>query len=182
MKMSCRQSRAPECDMEEYFDLYDEAGNRIGKALRRECHGNPALLHHTAHVMVFHPESGDVLLQKRSADKDIQPGKWDTAVGGHLALGEDYLAGAKRELREELGVTSEPELFFLFDAQIRNEIESEDTRVFGVKLAGPFAFQKEEIDEVRFWSKAELLDEKNHLRFTPNLVVEIKRLLAEGLI
>ena len=165
--------------MEEYFDLYDEAGNRIGKALRKECHGNPALLHHTAHVMVFHPETGAVLLQKRSMDKDIQPGKWDTAVGGHLALGEDYLAGAKRELREELGVKSEPELFFLFDAKIRNEIESEDTRVFGAKLSGPFAFQKEEIDEVRFWTKAELLDEENHALFTPNLVVEIKRLLAE---
>ena len=97
-------------------------------------------------------------------------------------MGEDYLAGAKRELREELGVNSEVELFFLFDAQIRNEIESEDTRVFGAKLAGPFSFQQDEIDEVRFWSKAELLDEKNHLLFTPNLVVEIKRLLAEGLI
>ena len=46
--------------MEEYFDLYDEAGNRIGKALRKECHGNPALLHHTARVMVFHPETGAV--------------------------------------------------------------------------------------------------------------------------
>ena len=166
--------------MEEYFDLYDEAGNRIGKALRRECHGNPALLHHTAHVMVFHPETGAVLLQKRSVSKDIQPGKWDTAVGGHLALGEDYLAGAKRELKEELGVTEEPELFFLFDAKIRNEIESEDSRVFGTKLAGPFSFQQEEIDEVRFWTKEELLDEKNHAVFTPNLVVEIKRLLDGG--
>ena len=50
---------------QEYFDIYDEAGNRIGRALRSECHGNPALLHHTSHVVVFHPAGGRILLQKR---------------------------------------------------------------------------------------------------------------------
>ena len=49
---------------QEYFDIYDEAGNRIGRALRSECHGNPALLHHTSHVVVFHPAGGRILLQK----------------------------------------------------------------------------------------------------------------------
>lgn len=166
--------------MAEYFDIYDDAGNRIGKALRQECHGNPALLHHTSHVVVFHPDGGRILLQKRSADKDIQPGKWDTAVGGHLAPGEEYLEGARRELSEELGVTSNPELRFLFDSQIRNEIESEDTRVFGTELAGPFRFQIEEIDEVRFWSAEELRNERNYAEFTPNLVVELKRLFDGG--
>ncbi|MDD3886363.1 MAG: NUDIX domain-containing protein [Victivallaceae bacterium] len=165
---------------EEMFDLYDEAGRRVGLASRRECHGNPALLHHTSHVVVFSPGGGALLLQKRSADKDIQPGKWDTAVGGHLKPGEDFLAGAKRELAEELGVTGEVELEFLFDAQIRNVIESEDTRVFGTTLAGPFQFQREEIDEVRFWSFAELRDVRNHSSFTPNLVTELARLAAAG--
>ena len=61
---------------EELFDIYDEAGNRIGTAPRRECHGNPKLLHRTAHVVVFHPATGAMLLQKRAITKDIQPGKW----------------------------------------------------------------------------------------------------------
>lgn len=69
---------------QEYFDIYDEAGNRIGRALRSECHGNPALLHHTSHVVVFHPAGGRILLQKRSRSKDIQPGKWDTASAATL--------------------------------------------------------------------------------------------------
>ena len=115
---------------QEYFDIYDEAGNRIGRALRSECHGNPALLHHTSHVVVFHPAGGRILLQKRSRSKDIQPGKWDTAVGGHVDAGEDYLTAALRELREELGVTaSAGELRHLFDSKIRNAVESEDVRV-----------------------------------------------------
>jgi len=168
---------------EELFDIYDEAGNRIGAALRSECHGNPKLLHHTAHVVVFHPETGDILLQKRAVTKDIQPGKWDTAVGGHLALGEDYETGARRELAEELGVTgNDIELKFLFDGRIRNAVESEDVRIFGLWRTEGFKFQTEEIDEIRFWNANELFDAENRKTFTPNLCAELDELKKRGLI
>lgn len=166
--------------MEEWFDIYDSAGNRVGQAPRRECHGNPSLLHHTSHVVVFHPDGERILLQKRALTKDIQPGKWDTAVGGHLALGEDFEAGAKRELAEELGWKEPVDLRYLFDMKIRNEIESEDVRVFGTTLAGPFNFLREEIDEVRFWSANELKDTSFYSLFTPNLVKELQLLFAGG--
>ena len=120
----------------EFFDIYDDAGNRIGTALRSECHGNPALLHRTAHVVVIHPDTGDILLQKRKMTKDIQPGKWDTAVGGHLDAGEDYLAGAKRELSEELGISGDVKLKWLFVEKVRNSIESEDAGVFALSILG----------------------------------------------
>ncbi len=169
--------------MAEYFDIYDEAGNRIGRALRSECHGNPALLHHTSHVVIFHPDGERILLQKRSLNKDIQPGKWDTAVGGHVDCGEDYLTAARRELREELGVSEFPgELRHLFDSKIRNAIESEDVRVYGLTFAGPFRFQPEEIDEIRFWTKQELADPANCELFTPNLVAELGMLRERGLL
>lgn len=169
--------------MEEYFDIYDENGNRCGRALRSECHGNPALLHHTSHVVIFHPDGGRILLQKRSLKKDIQPGKWDTAVGGHVDLGEDFYQAALRELREELGVSEFPgDLRFLFDAKIRNSIESEDVRVFSLSLPGPFRFQTEEIDEVRFWNSKELFDPKNREEFTPNLCVELDMLRERGML
>ena len=166
--------------MAEFFDIYDEAGNRLGIAPRSECHGNPALIHCTAHVAVMHPETGELLLQKRRMDKDIQPGKWDTAVGGHLDAGEDFETAARRELAEELGVTENVELIHLFDSRIRNEIESENTRIFGVKLAGPFAFQTSEIDTVRFFSAAELADETWRREFTPNLLFELDDLKQCG--
>ncbi len=161
----------------EYFDIYDKDGNHIGRALRQECHGNPALIHRTAHVIVFNQAGDAVLLQKRSENKDIQPGKWDTAVGGHLAEGEDYLSGACREMSEELGVKVEPEdLEHLFDMKIRNDIESEDVRIFGAVHDGPFDFQCEEIDEVRFWKWDELTAEDHSGIFTPNLCRELDRL------
>ena len=151
-------------------------------ALRSQCHGDSGLLHHTAHVVVFHPDGGRILLQKRSMEKDIQPGKWDTAVGGHLMLGEDYLEGAKRELAEELGVTGSVELKPLFDTRLRNELESEDIRVFGLWMGGPFKFQQSEIDEVRFWSAKALFEPGNQVLFTPNLVAELELLREKNFI
>ena len=64
----------------EMLDIYDAAGNCIGQAPRKECHGNPALLHHTSHVVVFHPEEPALLLQLRKKDRLIQPGKWVISV------------------------------------------------------------------------------------------------------
>ena len=160
---------------EEIFEIVDENDNIIGTALRSECHGNPAFIHRTSHVVVF-DSTGNILLQKRCADKDIQPGKWDTAVGGHLDIGENYEQGARREMNEELGIDPNLPLEFLFNLKIRNDIESENVRVYKTVYDGEFNFQREEIDEVKFWSVSELLDKNNHKQFTPNLVVEINKL------
>lgn len=171
-------------DTEELFDWIDEENRVIGQVLRKECHGNPALLHRAVHVVICHPETGHLLLQKRSATKDIQPGKWDTAVGGHLDQGESFEAAARREMAEELGLT-DPNLplVYLFDSKIRNTVESENIRVFGLRHAGPFTIQKREIDEIHFWSEDELcaamlLPDL----FTPNLKIEIQRLIESNLL
>ncbi len=165
--------------MIEYLDVFDEEGNFRGTALRSQCHGNPDLLHRTVHVVIRHPETGMILLQKRAATKDIQPGKWDTAVGGHLCPGENYEYAARRELAEELGINTEIELKVLFDAKIRNQVESENTRVFLAEHTGPFDFQQAEIDEVRFWSADELFSPECQRDFTPNLIEELRRLRDE---
>jgi isopentenyldiphosphate isomerase len=167
--------------MGEWFEIVDDQDQVIGRAPRAECHGNPALVHRTAHVVVFSSD-GRLLLQKRSADKDIQPGKWDTAVGGHLAPGETYEQGARREMREELGLPSDLPLVWLFRSKIRNEIESENVGVFQLVSDGPFHAQEEEIDELKFWSPGNLRRAVGTGIFTPNLEQEIRRLFAEGLL
>ena len=72
---------------EEMFPIVDEEGNITGAATRGECHGGSMLLHPVVHLHVFNAQ-GDIYLQHRPQWKDIQPGKWDTAVGGHVDLGE----------------------------------------------------------------------------------------------
>ena len=163
---------------EEIFDIVDEVGNVIGQAPRSRCHGNPELIHRTVHVVVYHPD-GRILLQKRSMDKDIQPGKWDTAVGGHLDAGETFDDAVLRELEEELGFeTSLDKLTHIADLKIRNSIESENIKVFSLTGDGPFHFQEEEIDELKYWSIDELKQAicKSPEIFTPNLIEELKNL------
>lgn len=155
---------------EEIFEIVDEYDRIVGRATRRQCHGNPALIHRVAHVLVFN-KRGAVLLQKRSLRKDIQPGRWDTSVGGHLAPGEDYRQAALRETGEELGI-EEPVLTFLYRSCIRNDIEAENVATFMTYHEGPFSFAGDEIEEVRFWTAEEIDAVLGKGIFTPNFEEE----------
>lgn len=165
--------------MDEMFDVYDQDGCWIGVRPRKECHGNPALIHRSVHVVVFDSTGKQILLQKRSAAKDIQPGKWDTAVGGHVAAGESVEAAARRELAEELGLTTD-DLELFFESTIRNSIESENVTVFKLVSDGPFEFAADEIDEVKFWPLEQFKSAAGRERndFTPNLQVELAEIVA----
>ena len=111
-------------------------------------------------------------------NKDIQPGKWDSAVGGHLACGENYEQAAVREMGEELGLPSSLPLTHRFDMKIRNEIESENTRVFSTVCAGPFTIQESELDGIAFFTFDELRAKLRNgaVDFTPMLCRELEQL------
>jgi len=154
----------------ELFDIVDDNDRVIGTAPRSACHGNPRLVHRAVHVLVINA-TGELLLQKRSPRKDIQPGKWDTSVGGHLEPGEAYHAAAVREMHEELGLTGLP-LTFLYHSQIRNQIESENIATYLTRHDGAVTWNPDEIDAVRFWSETEIEAGLGHEVFTPNFEEE----------
>lgn len=169
---------------EELFDLIDDATGKVtGTASRRECHGNPALIHRSVRVMVFHPDGDFMLLQKRAMSKDIFPGRWDCAVGGHLDSGETYEEAAVREMGEELGLPPGLPLKHLFDMKVRNELESENVREFSTVSGGPFVIQRSELDEVRFFSFAELkrMRKNRPEEMTPLLAGELDELFKTGM-
>lgn len=154
----------------EIFDIVDEEDRVIGQAPRSRCHGDPSLIHRVAHVLVF--DGADrLLLQKRAMTKDIQPGRWDTSVGGHLDPGESYLSAARREMEEELGI-HDVSLTFLYHSRIRNEIESENVATYLVHYDGDVHFCREEIEAVRFWSMVEIEASLGSGVFTPNFEEE----------
>lgn len=160
---------------DEEFPLVTEDGAVIGSALRREVHGNPALMHPVVHCIVFNARS-EILLQLRSRTKDVQPGRWDTSVGGHVAVGEPLERALAREMREELGLDAA--LFaprFLYRYVMRSEIETELVHTFACQSEGPFVPQPEEIDEVRFWSRSEIERALGSGVFTPNFEDEYRR-------
>jgi isopentenyldiphosphate isomerase len=141
-------------ELEEHLEIVNEQGEVIGVALRSEIHGNPSLLHRVVHVLVFNKD-GSLLLQKRSMNKDVAPGRWDTSVGGHVGIGEDISLSSKREMHEELGISGhEPE--YLYSYIHRNHYETEHVATFRCRYEGEIFFNREEIDEVRFWNFKEI--------------------------
>jgi isopentenyl-diphosphate delta-isomerase type 1 len=136
-------------DGNEILEVVDENGNVLKLAKRSEIHSNPSLIHRVVHVLVF-DKKGRLLLQKRSLNKDVAPGKWDTSVGGHINPGEDILKAARREMEEELGI-SDCSLDYLYNYLFSNNIESELVSTFSCQYNGKFSFNKDEIDEIAFW-------------------------------
>jgi len=162
----------------ELFPLVDEVGNIIGSATREECHSGTFLLHPVVHLHVFNSE-GCLYLQKRSENKDIQPGKWDTSVGGHVDYGEETLEALKREVREELGITEFVPVF-LFQYVFRSSVETELVNSFYVVYDAEIIPDPIEISEGRFWTVDEIKDAMNKNIFTPNFEAEFTKILSES--
>lgn len=159
---------------EEWFPLVNEAGETVGKATRRTCHNGSKLLHPVVHLHIYN-RAGDLYLQRRSVRKDIQPGKWDTAVGGHVDLGETIEVALRREVREELGITDFiPE--FLMRYVFESALEKELVNTFRTVYEGPFLPDADEIEEARFWSIPEIEAHLGKGVFTPNFESEYEKL------
>lgn len=138
----------------EYLEIVDYNGKVIGSAPRSEVHGDPSLIHRVVHVLVLN-KKGKILLQKRSRNKDVAPGRWDTSVGGHVGVGEDLITSLRREMHEELGIIgNEPE--YLYSYVHSNTYETELVATFRYIYEGEFCFNREEIDEIQFWSLDEI--------------------------
>ena len=157
----------------EIFDIVDENNNVIGQADRTKCHSDKSLIHRVAHVIVVNAK-GDIFLQKRAGNKDIQPGKWDTSVGGHLSRGETYLCAALRETEEELGFRPE-NIDFLYEYIMRSDKETEFVRTFLTFWEGNIKIEEEEISEGRFWDLKEISINLGSGIFTPNFEEEYLR-------
>jgi len=162
---------------EEWFDIVDYSGKIKGRAPRSICHSNPEMMHPVVHLHII--DSRDrIFLQKRSMKKQIQPGKWDTAIGGHVSSGENIEDALKREAEEELGLT-EFKASFIAKYVWKTEIESELVFMFYSKYENRITINKEEIDDGVFWKIKKIKESIGKDIFTPNFEFEFEILLKE---
>ncbi|MBL6989045.1 MAG: NUDIX domain-containing protein [Bacteriovoracaceae bacterium] len=155
---------------DEIFELVDEEGNVVGQAPRADCHKNPELLHRAIHVLIW-TSDGELWLQRRSPNKDIQPNKWDTSVGGHFDLGETPEQAAKREMKEELNIENVPltlEYSYLWKSDKESELIYTFSAVYDQDVTPDF----EEVIEARTWSQEEIEEALGKNIFTPNFELE----------
>jgi isopentenyldiphosphate isomerase len=139
---------------QEIFEVVNDRDEVIGLAPRNEVH-KLGMKHRAAHVLIFNSQ-GQVFLQKRSATKDCEPGKWDSSAAGHLNPGESYDTCAVREVEEELGfrLPATPQALFKIDACPGTGMEF--VWVYRAEAEGPFTLHPEEVSDGGWFSPAEV--------------------------
>ncbi|MBR4267570.1 MAG: NUDIX domain-containing protein [Bacteroidales bacterium] len=161
-------------DAEEMLPLVDREGNIIGKALRSECHKNIKLIHPVVHVHIINSK-GEIFLQKRSMKKLIQPGKWDTSVGGHITYGEPLEDALKREAWEEAGVENgvfQKVTSYLWECPL----ETEYINVYKCHYENPKIIAVAEIDDGKFWNVKDIIQNIGKGILTPNFEKEFLKI------
>lgn len=133
----------------ELWDILDHSGNVTGKkAIRGKSRLMPGEYHLVVHIWPF-DKNGRLLIQRRARERKLMPGEW-AATGGSAISGEDSLTAAVRELKEELGISAEPdELIFARRLKRKNSFLD----VWFVKVdvdINDLKLQKEEVSEVRW--------------------------------
>ncbi len=88
---------------EELLDVLDENGVKTGEVLPRKVVHEKGLWHRAIVVAIVN-DANKILIQQRSKNKEKNAGLWDISVAGHLSAGQDSLAGANREISEEVSV------------------------------------------------------------------------------
>ncbi len=139
----------------EWLPIVDETDQVIGQKTRQQIH-QLQLRHRAVHILVFNSQ-GQIFLQKRSMQKDLNKGLWDTSAAGHVDPGESYLQTAQRELQEELGIDAELQFLFKLDASEQTGMEF--IEVYRCVHEGPFDLNPQEIDD-GVWMTPDALQEQ----------------------
>jgi isopentenyldiphosphate isomerase len=157
--------------MDELIDIVDENGSFLGETSLKSRAHRLGLWHTSVDVWLYTTE-GEILIQKRAADKDTFPNRWDVSVAGHIAAGEEHLVAAQREVLEELGLKISLHDFQFIEVFKIEHVHSEDwiDREFHYVY---IAELKETIDDLKLQeeevSKVNLIPLKNVRYFINNM-------------
>ena len=158
---------------EEFVAVIDEKGKIIKKVSRSEVHNGSHLLHPVVHMHIL-KSNKSILLQKRPSNKEIQPNKWDTSVGGHVSFGENIDNALKRETKEETGL-KEYKAIPISQYTWKSEIESERVFMFFCIVDEFQKFKKtKEVADLRWWTQKEIRQKLGTGIFTDNFEHEFK--------
>lgn len=155
--------------MEEKIDVLNELGEFTGKvATRDECH-KKGLWHRAVYAFII-DQKGNVLLQKRSANKKMWPNMWDVTAGGHVDSNEFGRQALIREVKEELGIDiKDDDIKYLIGSTSINKKENIIDKHYNECYLitkeidiEEIDLQKEEVSEVKYFTKREILERINN--------------------
>jgi isopentenyl-diphosphate delta-isomerase len=151
--------------------LVDEHDREVGTLSKAACHDGDGILHRAFSLFIFN-STGELLLQRRAADKRLWPLYWSNSCCSHPRAGEAMAEATLRRLDEELGMSSE--LHYLYKFQYHAPFgklgsENELCSVWVGRSDDPVLANRTEIADWR-WVSPERLDEElkgEPARFTP---------------
>lgn len=161
------------------FPVINEQGEFIKLAPRSVCHdGKSMLLHPVIHLHIINTD-GMIFLQLRSPDKQIQPGRWDSSVGGHVSPGETFEQALEREAMEEAGIEN---FRYQFISKYIWESDREREMVYSYITHDNLipVTNTAEVTDGRFWSREEIEDNLGKGVFTPNFEYEYNHVLKDA--
>lgn len=156
----------------ECFPVVEPNGLVVARAARDYCHSGAKPLHPVVHLHIIDRYSR-IYLQKRPLTKKIQPGRWDTAVGGHVSYGEHLLEALFRESYEELRF-NEYNPIAIVSYEFESEIERELVNVYAAVGSFELHPDPEELDGGKWWELEEIDANIGKGVFTPNFESEFK--------
>lgn len=145
-------------DLNEWIQVLDENGNETGKLKRREVVHKKGLWHNEVACVVINNKR-QILLQKRSKDKQSYPGCW-ALFAGHVVAFDNIIDSIITEMRQESGSEVKEENMFLLIPKMKNVREDNNCYVTCYctimnKSEKDIEFQKSEIDEVKWFTLTE---------------------------
>ena len=144
----------------EYLDIIDKCtGKKTGESKPRKQVHSEGDWHKGFHVWIINSKN-ELLLQRRSANKDIYPNKLYVSVAGHPVSNEDTIIAIQREFNEEIGFEidfNELEYLFTFSQEVtENDGKFIDNMFYDVYLLekdidlSTLQLQKDEVKEVEY--------------------------------
>ncbi len=106
----------------ELCDVVDKSGTRMGRVVPRGTKLETGEYYLVVHVWIK-DENDNYLIQQRALHLASGPGVWAVTVG-YVQAGEESIAGAIREVKEELGIQLSPIHLQKFDRHtMENRVE-----------------------------------------------------------
>lgn len=152
--------------------LIVDADNTVVDQVPRSRMRARHLAYRATYILVFNSKQ-QILVQKRTATKDMYPSYYDVAAGGVVTAGESYDESATREAQEELGlvgVSLTPHFDFYFEDP-QNRLWG---RVYSCIFDGELVLQEEEIEECFFCAPSKVLGGKVQ-PVTPDSIEALRR-------
>lgn len=138
--------------------LVDVDDREIGYLSKARCHDGDGVLHRAFSVFVFN-DAGELLLQRRAADKRLWPGYWSNSCCSHPRRGEEMATATRRRLRQELNIGAELEFVYKFSYHARYGdvgAEHEMCSVYLGRTADDVSANRNEIAAIRWLDTGEV--------------------------